>query len=644
MSATKGASTRRCRRGTCLAEGRSVRIPWPALLESAASSTSAPQLPLRTASRKTSFGRELAAALKQGTPVESVQDDRGAKFEGAAIAIAMPLPDQVAALPGTKHDLHPPHVIERDVFVRVVAGRLGTKAPLPQSTPTPSGVAASLQSEAKAPAEFGAVTRESASRVVAEDAQPNRERSSHARELPVPTMASRVNSSVSAVMANEAQVLKPHDRLPRDSNDDKQRDPGLSSRRDVPAAVVHADTEAGINIERPQPETESASTTAVPKAASIVAARQPEAAQSVAAPVLLEVSPATSQAAIDPAVPRSIPDELPDSETRHPPNADSVATRDLIHTVGATRQDKPTTVVHSLEPAERWPAPRVSVVDVPGAATERAVNQALDAVREITIDGLAQRKVMQPQRWSMLPEATQAQVDNTHVDSGAEHESASDSAPHGQDHADPPTTRDTSTPSVRVGTHGALNAALQQPAAENVSSASVSHAAVAASASPPATAPIAAAPVRLEASPATVPALIDQVVHRLLDAPANGTVTLRLDPPELGTLLVRFQRRGSQLSVTMTAEREDVSRLLRQGLGQLQSSLSQLHEQVSVQVDTHGESRGRGDESALGSRRQRESESRQNEPDHDQDATSSRETPAQRARRTLRDARLDVWS
>jgi flagellar hook-length control protein FliK len=407
---------------------------------------------------------------------------------------------------------------------------------------------------------------------------------------------------------------------------------------------VHAGKAAGINITRPQPVAESASMTPVKNVASELAARPPEAAHSVAAPVPLDASPATSQAVIDPAARRSIPDELPDSETRHPPSAKPPATRDLIHAVGATRQDKPATVVHSLEPAERWPASRVSVADVPAAANERVVNQALDAVREITIDGLAQRKVLQPQRWSMLPEATQTQADNTHVDSGAEHESASDSAPRGQDHADPLTARDTSTPSVRVGTHGGFNAALQQPAAENVSSASVSHAAVAACASPPATAPIAAAPVRLEASPATVPALIDQVVHRLLDAPANGTVTLRLDPPELGTLLVRFQRRGSQLSVTMTAEREDVSRLLRQGLGQLQSSLSQLHEQVSVQVDTHGESRGRGDESALGSRRQREPESRQNEPAHDQDATSSRETPAQRAKRALRDASLDVWS
>ncbi len=328
----------------------------------------------------------------------------------------------------------------------------------------------------------------------------------------------------------------------------------------------------------------------------------------------------------------------------------------------------------SPETANNTPPIRVVSPAAANATSDTMINKVFDAVRHVVTEGAAQCKSIDPLRGSELLESTPpipATVRSlastpTPSDMGQHHSMTQERSTH--QNANPRALHPNMPPTRSTYVDAASSTARETNGRSSEDSATVKSAS-AATPTPSTTTPIPAASTTLSpaATVATPPALasraeanlsnsealIAHVVQRLAGAPTNGTVTLRLDPPELGTLIVRFERRGGQLNVTMSAERDDVTRLLKQDLGQLQSSLSQAREPVQVQVETLGSARERnaddlpgrrGEEQTFDSDSRHHQDLRHNDAARDQAANASRELSAQRSRRAARNARLDVWS
>ncbi len=93
------------------------------------------------------------------------------------------------------------------------------------------------------------------------------------------------------------------------------------------------------------------------------------------------------------------------------------------------------------------------------------------------------------------------------------------------------------------------------------------------------------------------PALAEQVAARLATLEGEqGSVTVRLDPPELGEVILRFVRRGERLHVHVRAERPDVAALLGQESARIELACARQGTHVQVDVAA-GDSRGQGDPS-----------------------------------------------
>jgi hypothetical protein len=87
------------------------------------------------------------------------------------------------------------------------------------------------------------------------------------------------------------------------------------------------------------------------------------------------------------------------------------------------------------------------------------------------------------------------------------------------------------------------------------------------------------------ARPAVSSAIVEQVTAALARLEASGgSVRVRLDPPALGEIAVRFVRRGEQLRVEVVASRTDVATALSRELHRLDAALARHGEPVQVDV------------------------------------------------------------
>ncbi|MBP7146493.1 MAG: flagellar hook-length control protein FliK [Acidobacteria bacterium] len=77
--------------------------------------------------------------------------------------------------------------------------------------------------------------------------------------------------------------------------------------------------------------------------------------------------------------------------------------------------------------------------------------------------------------------------------------------------------------------------------------------------------------------------MIEQLAARIASLP-TGTVTLALDPPELGHVLARLTLRGRELHVRLMAETPEVAGLLADGAARLEALLSRPGEPARVEV------------------------------------------------------------
>lgn len=73
-------------------------------------------------------------------------------------------------------------------------------------------------------------------------------------------------------------------------------------------------------------------------------------------------------------------------------------------------------------------------------------------------------------------------------------------------------------------------------------------------------------------------------------------MTVRLDPPELGEVIVRFVRRGDRLHVHVRAERPEVAALLGQESARIEVACARQGTAIQVEVAA-GNARDQGDPS-----------------------------------------------
>lgn len=136
--------------------------------------------------------------------------------------------------------------------------------------------------------------------------------------------------------------------------------------------------------------------------------------------------------------------------------------------------------------------------------------------------------------------------------------------------------------------------------------------------------------------------LVEQIAARIAAAPPHGVISVALDPPELGRVLIKFQRRGRELSVRVEAEHPEALRQLRHELPQLEAALSRLREPVVVEL------LGQGDSRDAGFQPQREPSAAQQGQDRSPQGRPDRETTPHHGRRRPRPRssgnQLDVWS
>lgn len=148
--------------------------------------------------------------------------------------------------------------------------------------------------------------------------------------------------------------------------------------------------------------------------------------------------------------------------------------------------------------------------------------------------------------------------------------------------------------------------------------------------------------------------LVQQVVDRLLEAPHGaGQTTIALDPPDLGKLTVRFQRRGRELTITIRTEAVEALQVLRRELPALEQGLARLGEPVRVQLESaqfehagHAGGgpvadggRGSSSDGGRGTHREARDPSSASNPDGNSHGSS------RRGRRTPQHSGgLDVWS
>jgi flagellar hook-length control protein FliK len=108
-------------------------------------------------------------------------------------------------------------------------------------------------------------------------------------------------------------------------------------------------------------------------------------------------------------------------------------------------------------------------------------------------------------------------------------------------------------------------------------------------------APMPALPAEARFAEANHPPMVTGITTRLL--PDGGTMTLRLDPPELGAMAVSVRVSGGQLTATLEAESADAVKLLTHSISSLRNSL----EASGVSIDrievSHNQKLGQQSES-----------------------------------------------
>jgi flagellar hook-length control protein FliK len=137
-------------------------------------------------------------------------------------------------------------------------------------------------------------------------------------------------------------------------------------------------------------------------------------------------------------------------------------------------------------------------------------------------------------------------------------------------------------------------------------------------------------PVEARFAEANHPRIVTAVQSELM--PSGGTVRLRLDPPELGALLVRIDVKDGVLAASFQTSNDEATRLLSRSMQQLRTTLEshgvtveKLHVQQAPREQWDG---GRG-----GDDRQ------QNPPQHWQQQEQQRREMLQRMWRRVRDGR-----
>lgn len=93
-------------------------------------------------------------------------------------------------------------------------------------------------------------------------------------------------------------------------------------------------------------------------------------------------------------------------------------------------------------------------------------------------------------------------------------------------------------------------------------------------------------------------ALAEQIAARLATLSPGGTVTVTLEPAELGTVLVRFTRQGSNWKIQVIPERPEAAGILAPELPRLEALLARMHDPVKVDISLGGEGRSGGQDAA----------------------------------------------
>ncbi|RMG48360.1 MAG: flagellar hook-length control protein FliK [Acidobacteria bacterium] len=132
----------------------------------------------------------------------------------------------------------------------------------------------------------------------------------------------------------------------------------------------------------------------------------------------------------------------------------------------------------------------------------------------------------------------------------------------------------------------------------------------AASGTAPAAGAAASPPAHGPASPggSVQAAVVEQVAARLASLPAGRSVTLALDPPELGKVYVRFVQERGRLRVRLSAERGDVAAWLARDAHALEQALGRQPLPVRLEVALPGgDAAGGGQEDRQGAPAERRS-------------------------------------
>lgn len=89
-------------------------------------------------------------------------------------------------------------------------------------------------------------------------------------------------------------------------------------------------------------------------------------------------------------------------------------------------------------------------------------------------------------------------------------------------------------------------------------------------------------------------AVVEQVTARIADLAPGRSVTIALDPQELGKVLLRFVRQGKEWRVRIVAERADAAAALARELPRLESALTRGPENLRVEVALEGDGAAHG--------------------------------------------------
>lgn len=88
--------------------------------------------------------------------------------------------------------------------------------------------------------------------------------------------------------------------------------------------------------------------------------------------------------------------------------------------------------------------------------------------------------------------------------------------------------------------------------------------------------------------------VINQIAARLSALNTGGTVTVSLEPAELGKVLIRFIRKGEGWDVQLIPERPEIAGILAAELPRLEALLAKMHDPVRVDVSVGGDGQNSG--------------------------------------------------